>query len=480
MISGGNSIELGGLVGHNAGSEEYISNCFWDIQKSGLSESAGGTGLTTAQMQDPNTFIDAGWDFINAPDGPSDIWAQPIGGGFPILWWQLPESQLPLLPKFSGGTGQPNDPYLLSTANDLNHIGYNPRLMAAHFKLINDIDLKDVEFFVVGNEVFPFDGVFDGNGYTISNFTYILTNTDYAGFFTYIDGTNAEVKNLGLIDPNVDSETGWKVGALIGQLEHGTITDCYVQGGSVSGHNYLSGLEGNINAGRSIVGGLVGGSNGTITDCRATCSVFGTSHAGGLVGVSSGTITKCTSTGRISGNKYVGGLLGENNGEITTCYSTGNVSANGSHVGGLVGSNTGIIINSYARASVSGNSIVGGMVGSNGYIQTSDVYFEIPGEIFNSYSTGSVSGTSFVGGLVGLHEVGSVTSSFWDMQTSSQTTSDGGMGKTTAEMQTSSTFLDAGWDFVDESVNGTEDIWWIDEGKDYPRLTWELLTNDHR
>ena len=49
------------------------------------------------------------------------------------------------------------------------------------------------------------------------------------------------------------------------------------------------------------------------------------------------------------------------------------------------------------------------------------------------------------------------------------------MGKTTAEMQTATTFLDADWDFVDETENGTEDIWWIDEGLDYPRLWWEII-----
>ncbi len=48
-------------------------------------------------------------------------------------------------------------------------------------------------------------------------------------------------------------------------------------------------------------------------------------------------------------------------------------------------------------------------------------------------------------------------------------------GNTTAEMQTASTFLNAGWDFVDETLNGTEDIWWILEGQDYPRLWWELI-----
>jgi hypothetical protein len=59
------------------------------------------------------------------------------------------------------------------------------------------------------------------------------------------------------------------------------------------------------------------------------------------------------------------------------------------------------------------------------------------------------------------------------------------MDKTTAEMQTAKTFLDVGWDFVDETANGTEDIWWILEGKDYPRLWWEnkqeqKLTADER
>jgi hypothetical protein len=67
-----------------------------------------------------------------------------------------------------------------------------------------------------------------------------------------------------------------------------------------------------------------------------------------------------------------------------------------------------------------------------------------------------------------------VIASFWDIETSGSTVSlDGGAGKTTAEMQKVQTFLDAAWDFVGETANGTEDIWWIDEGKDYPRLWWE-------
>jgi hypothetical protein len=34
---------------------------------------------------------------------------------------------------------------------------------------------------------------------------------------------------------------------------------------------------------------------------------------------------------------------------------------------------------------------------------------------------------------------------------------------------------DASWDFLAETVNGTENIWWILEGQNYPRLTWELV-----
>jgi hypothetical protein len=98
-------------------------------------------------------------------------------------------------------------------------------------------------------------------------------------------------------------------------------------------------------------------------------------------------------------------------------------------------------------------------------------------EITNCYSIGRVIGNEYSGGLVG-HDKDwvsiSVNNSVWDIITSGQLISAGGEGKTTAEMQTASTFLDAGWDFVDETVNGTQDIWWILEGQDYPRLWWEV------
>jgi hypothetical protein len=45
-------------------------------------------------------------------------------------------------------------------------------------------------------------------------------------------------------------------------------------------------------------------------------------------------------------------------------------------------------------------------------------------------------------------------------------------------MQIESTFTDAGWDFVGETANGTEDIWAICQGTNYPRLAWQIPAAD--
>jgi hypothetical protein len=96
------------------------------------------------------------------------------------------------------------------------------------------------------------------------------------------------------------------------------------------------------------------------------------------------------------------------------------------------------------------------------------------GTVTSCYSTGKVNGSgNQIGGLVGSNN-SRIISCFWDTQTSSQTTSAGGIGKTTEEMQTKDIFLNANWDFIGETVNGPNDIWWILEGRDYPRLWWQL------
>jgi len=167
----------------------------------------------------------------------------------------------------------------------------------------------------------------------------------------------------------------------------------------------------------------------------------------------------------VGSGEYVGGLVGNNgHGTVTRCYSTGTVSGESYYVGGLVGRNdNGSVTYCYSAGAVrSTNSYVGGLVGWN-----------FKGQVTDCYSTAVVGGTMWIGGLVAWNYGGCVTASFWDTQTSGRTTSDGGVGKTTAEMQTASTFLDAGWDFVGERDTRTEDIWSILEGKGYPRLSWQ-------
>ncbi|MDT8299957.1 MAG: rhodanese-like domain-containing protein [Sedimentisphaerales bacterium] len=340
--------------------------------------------------------------------------------------------------QYSGGTGEPNNPYLIYTAEQMNKIGAEADDWDKGFKLMADIDLRSysgTDFNIIGYWVDqdnnkPFSGIFYGNGHKISNFTYSSTDTDNIGIFGYVSGENAEIKDLDLIDPNINVHalTGWRVGSLVGRLEEGTISNCYVEGGSISGE-------------------------------------FG---IGGLVGINSGTITKCFSTGIVSGMRNVGGLVGINcYGTVTNCYSSNSVTGHYDN-GGIVGWNwEGTIINCYSMSSVSGMWNVGGLVGD---------HFE--GSIINCYATGSVSGEWFVGGLVGSTTLGEVTYSFWDIEKSGQVSSAGGMGKTTVEIQMASTFLDAGWDFVDETNNGTEDTWWIEEGQDYPRLWWELVSEN--
>jgi hypothetical protein len=171
-----------------------------------------------------------------------------------------------------------------------------------------------------------------------------------------------------------------------------------------------------------------------------------------------------------SGN-YVGGLAGHNDWTtVSRCFSMGAISGNEA-VGVFVGANSGIIKNCYSKGTAVSNGDVGAFVGRVGYCQDGGCYC---GSIYNCYSVSSAIGVDSVGGLVGSNECGVVVDSFWDIERSGWTASDGGIGETTSKMQTAGTFLDAGWDFMDEMTNGTEEIWWILEGQDYPKLIWEL------
>ena len=50
-----------------------------------------------------------------------------------------------------------------------------------HFELVNDVELKGIDFKVMGSEFFPFTGSFNGNGHTISHLT--IKGGSNAGLF---------------------------------------------------------------------------------------------------------------------------------------------------------------------------------------------------------------------------------------------------------------------------------------------------------
>lgn len=339
--------------------------------------------------------------------------------------------------KYAGGTGTPDHPYLIYTAEQLNAIGTQPDDWGQQFQLRADLDLAVCDgkadrpkFCPIGtdcNEAFV--GVFDGMGHTVRNLTFRFDGGSGVGLFGFL-GPGAEVRNMVIQDANVAGAS--YVGTLVGYNNGGTVRNCCATG-HVTGEQYAGGLIGMCDG-------------GALTErCRSGVHVSGSSLMGGLVGANSrSTITQCSADGIVEGISEGGGIVGEQAFQslIQDCYTVCTISL-GSRRGGIAGRNDGSLVSRCYSASV-----------------------------FRSSAD-----TSAEGGLVGvsLDGQGEVEASFWDMETSGLTTSAGGVGKTTAEMRRADTFLAAGWDFVGETANGSEDLWWIEEGKDYPRLAWERI-----
>jgi hypothetical protein len=88
-----------------------------------------------------------------------------------------------------------------------------------------------------------------------------------------------------------------------------------------------------------------------------------------------------------------------------------------------------------------------------------------------------VTGDEDVGGLLGINDRGgTVSKSFWDVQTSRQTRSAGGTGKTTAKMKNIATFSGAGWNIVgvaNADARNPSYIWNMVDGETYPFLSWQ-------
>ncbi len=204
-----------------------------------------------------------------------------------LFLWALALCHAAYAVEFAGGTGEPNDPYQIATAEQLIAMGEDPTLYDRHFLLILDIDLDPN---LPGRKVFdraviapdhvstnawrfdgkPFTGVFDGGGHTIKNLK--IVGEDYLGLFG----------QLGL-------ETSFDMSAVIRNL-----TVINVQ----------------ITASGDSVGGLVGRAVGVLSDCHSMATVKGHWDVGGLAGSKWGIMKNCSSEGIVAGEDGVGGLLG--------------------------------------------------------------------------------------------------------------------------------------------------------------------------
>ena len=337
----------------------------------------------------------------------------------------------------------------------------------------------------IGSEHYDgFDATLDGNGHTISNlYVGTLSNHSYSGLFGVAEG--GTIGRIQLADAEVTG--GSSVGGLVGYNKGATITDSSVSG-RVSGAANIGGLVG-YNEGATItdssvsgrvsgtgghIGGLVGYNDGTISLSHSTADVTGSEDVGGLAGYTRGTVSRSYSTGTVTGHGDVGGLAGDlSDGTIIESYSKSDVTGSGNHIGGLVGRTwettsmtsvyaTGAVYGNnqvgglvgrtegwptvsmtsvYATGAVYGNNQVGGLVGNNATVSSNSFH------LTNSYAVGSVSGTTDVGGLFGLSTSGEILRSYWDTATSGQPGSDGGEGKSTAELRgpTGATGIYAGW-----------------------------------
>jgi hypothetical protein len=387
--------------------------------------------------------------------------------------------------------------------------GYSWNKPAGATGIITDLNLADAHVFG-GSHTGGIVGVCIGN----------ITNASVTAYVEGVDCVGGLAgQNMGTISKSSSSiiVSGESyIGGLVGINGHAMATaviTCSHSAGTLNGSQR--------------VGGLIGYNRNDIVECTSDCNVTGMTYIGGLIGYNLGELRSCHSTGDTKGHSAVGGLVGINSASLYQCYATGKVTADGNNAGGLVGRNWGysnetfssystgdvmgcdytgglvgyssgsLICQCYSLSDVSGHDAVGGLVGKAlGKVELSYARGNLQGNNFvggligvscepveTCYSTGRISGNSHIGGFFGRSWYKEVEYCFWDIITSGETVGngyypsdlDGLIGQSTEQMQKRQTYLDAGWDFVGEAENGTEDIWTICEGKDYPRLFWESV-----
>ncbi len=374
------------------------------------------------------------------------------------------------------GSGTEQSPYLITNADELMLFSANINQginSDAYYKLTSNIDLGGAEWTPAGhlasstNYSKTFRGVFDGSGFTVSNFKITKASTSYIGFFGYIyEGT---VKNLSLDGVTIDitSDTQSQniyIGTLAGRIvtvngKNGgkaEISNCNVTSSSLTartmGTIYAGGLSGS-----AIAGEFDGESSIVISMCDIDCDIDASSASvnrvnlalGGFIGYLSSEkdaamrVMNCNAFGSVTSDStsistittIAGGMFGlimtfnESvlGGEmsISSCHSEGDIVAKSiasAYAAGFAGqisaSDLTTIKDCYSSSNVSGYSkdiytVLGGFMGMTDYYKFSSENGN--NTIINCYSAGDVidincnSGTmveSYVGAFVGYTPIG--------------------------------------------------------------------------
>ena len=428
-----------GLVEICMDTPDSVVACYWNTQTSGTSQSEGGEGRTTLQMTYPyaaNTYV--GWDFSNTWVADSTATQN---GGYPYLRSASLDGVVER-PIFSHNTGYYNQPILVSistqTSNSVIYYtldGSEPSIESSIYTApISISETTIIKAFAVRpgwinsfvSTASYYLGIFAGGSGTIAD-PYLISNAEQLYAVRY--APNACFRQTQNIDLNVapyNSGLGWSPIGNGDEIGNARFTGTYDGDAWKITHLLIN------NSSNSTAYGLFGEvydaelKNISLTDVNIT----GQNITGGLIGRSTNTIvSRCFVTGVIHGGSQVGGLVGfAGNSDIQDCYS---------------------------RASVYGGHQVGGFLGLLGS-QT---------EIIDCYSTGFVSCTgSNYGGFIGnTQNTGwSVHNSYWDINTSGQSSSVAGTGKTTDDMTYPyATDCYVGWTFnyswrqdTDNSNNG--------------------------
>ena len=330
---------------------------------------------------------------------------------------------------FAATLGTEQNPYEISTAAQLKAINNN---LSACYKLTANINLNGEDFTPLGNaESGTFSGVFDGNGFTISNLN--VFSGKFAGLFGCNEGTIKNVKLSGIYVYGTRY-----IGGVVGQnTTLGSVFNCSVSSGDIEADDgineiYAGGIIGynegfaegtfsnnanlkiNNESSSVVAGGIIGKNNSVysvnITDSTNTGNISASGskkiYCGGFVGINTSAveITNSTNTGNVSSSyttsySYSGGFVGYNdNGAITITNSTntGNVSYSysnsDSYFGGFVGYNSGdLTITDCTNSGNVSSSYSGGFVGENDGTLT----------ITDCTNTGNVSAHGLSGGFVG-------------------------------------------------------------------------------